>query len=171
MRLTDLRHVNVSTQDRTLSPRGDFVLVRRKLELEDRGPNKIVAVDWQRNPKHGLKRGVVVAVGPGDRLFPMICRPCTLNPEQGNGSTYRLESAKNWRCHWCGNPLEFLRNPQTDKVIVWRASMNVKPGDEVLYWREPMNDVRIDNEDTVFLHEEQHIVAVLEEGSHGEKES
>lgn len=169
MRLTDFRHVNVDTTDRTLTPRGDFVLVRRKLELEDRGPNKIVAVDWQRNPKHGLKRGVVVVVGPGDRLFMVRCSAARRNHPDTAMSEYRLESAKNWKCRECGAPLEFMTNPQTGKLVVWRASMNVKAGDEVLYWREPMNDVRIDNEDTVFLHEEQHIVAVLEEGSYGEE--
>lgn len=169
MRLTDFRHVNVDTTDRTLTPRGDFVLVRRKLELEDRGPNKIVAVDWQRNPKHGLKRGVVVAVGPGDRLFPVRCPDAWKNHPGIGSDFYRLESAKNWHCHECGAPLEFMTNPQTGKPVVWRASMDVKPGDEVLYWREPMNDARIDNEEMVFLHLEQHILAVLEEGSYGKE--
>ena len=46
--------------------------------------------------------------------------------------------------------------------------MHVKPGDEVIYTRVPANNVRLNQqysfsrEEYVFLHEEQHVVAVIE---------
>lgn len=42
------------------------------------------------------------------------------------------------------------------------AAMQVAPGDEVLYTRAPANDVYIEGRPYVFLHEEQHIYAVVE---------
>lgn len=42
-----------------------------------------------------------------------------------------------------------------------RAKMNVKPGDTVLYWRNPPNDHEEDGQKRTILHEEQHIAAVI----------
>jgi hypothetical protein len=47
--------------------------------------------------------------------------------------------------------------------VVVRVPMSVQVGDEILYWRSPANDVKIDGQEYVFLHEEQHLVAVLEQ--------
>jgi co-chaperonin GroES (HSP10) len=44
-----------------------------------------------------------------------------------------------------------------------RAPMNVKPGDQVLYQRAPANVVSFDGVEYDLLHEEQHILAVLEQ--------
>ncbi len=44
-----------------------------------------------------------------------------------------------------------------------RFDMGVEVGDVVLYPRVPANDVRINGEEHTLLHEEQHILAVIEE--------
>jgi co-chaperonin GroES (HSP10) len=43
-----------------------------------------------------------------------------------------------------------------------RAEMNVHAGDEVVYPRVPANDVVINGEEYTFLHEEQHVLAIVE---------
>lgn len=43
-----------------------------------------------------------------------------------------------------------------------RIPMNVDVGDEILYRRAPANDICIDGQEYTFLHEEQHILAVIE---------
>lgn len=43
-----------------------------------------------------------------------------------------------------------------------RLPIHVEPGDEVIYTRCPDNDVRINGGEYTFLHEEQHIFAVVE---------
>lgn len=42
-----------------------------------------------------------------------------------------------------------------------RAKMNVRPGDTVLYWRNPPNDHEEDGQKRTIVHEEQSIAAVL----------
>lgn len=113
-----VNYANVDEALEAIRPLGDFVLVERiDAQVQDealiRLPSSAIHAD-----RPGIRRGRVLAVGPGDRL--------------PDGS---------------------------------RAPMGVKVGDEILYSRAPANGILIDGRETVFLHEEQHIEAVLEEAS------
>lgn len=56
-----------------------------------------------------------------------------------------------------------LVGPGDRKADGSRFEMGVEVGDIVLYPRVPANDVRINGEEHTLLHEEQHILAVVEE--------
>lgn len=88
--------------------------------------------DSARNPREGNRRGVVISCGPGDRVHPR---------------------------HVVHNALRQLAHGTTN---VPRHPMHVKPGDEIIYARVPANDIRIDGQEYMFLHEEQHILCVIE---------
>lgn len=44
-----------------------------------------------------------------------------------------------------------------------RHPMHVKVGDKIAWWRCPANEVRLNGKDYTFLHEQQHICAVIGE--------
>ena len=111
-------HMDIPCELEHLTPLYDFVLVKRLKDKECTESGLVWLPDNARNPEQGLRRGVVLKVGPGDK-----------HPAGG------------------------------------RLPMNAAPGDEIVYPRVPANDIRLNGEEYVFLHEEQHILAVIERNS------
>lgn len=70
-------HPSIETQLESLTPLGDFVLVRRMPDA----PRGLIEVPLSaREPERGLRRGMVVRVGMGDRRpdggrHPMYVKP------------------------------------------------------------------------------------------------
>jgi co-chaperonin GroES (HSP10) len=118
-----LRNPNIETDLARLTPLYDFVLVERINDPDTR--SMVVIPDRYRIPDTGLRVGVVVAIGRGDKNI-------------ASDSLLR------------------------DKV---RHPMNIGCGDRVVYPRVPANDVMINGRQYTFLHEQQHILAVLENQS------
>lgn len=140
------RNANVITSPDEVNPYGDLVLVRRLPEDDIRG--RIFLPNGSANPDKGLRRGVVVSAGPGDKLLLVVCVPC--------GTTrVRVLDAPWGSCEYCGSTEAKVLDQR-------RAPMHAKVGDEVIYTRVPANEIDIDNVTHTFLHEEQHILAVIE---------
>jgi len=139
-------HPNIPAELADVRPFGDFVLVRRE---PDHGENIIIDPNWKKNPAQGIKRGTVMSCGPGDPSRLWQCKRCDYCL---GVSTVKAPKP----CPRC--------NSKTDWKYIGRARhpMHVEPGDEVLYSRAPANDVVIGDREYVFLHEEQHILAVVE---------
>lgn len=139
---------NIPVELEHLKPLGDFVLVKRLPDHDKQG--RIWLPGNRKNPELGLRRGVVVACGPGDAKYFFRCLEC----HAVHAGTKRAPGD----CEWCGgNNWEFASDIGTQ-----RHEMNVSPGDHILYTRAPANDVRLNGEEYTFLHEEQHPYAVLE---------
>jgi hypothetical protein len=98
-----------------------------------------------------------VAVGPGDAMQMFHC-------ECGTSCFRTLLAAATRgfpRCEKCGESMQIVVAVKPPA----RAPMHVSVGDEILYDRSPANDVSINGEEHCFLHEEQHVLAVLEHQS------
>jgi co-chaperonin GroES (HSP10) len=145
-------HPNVKAAIERLNPVGDFVLVKRAPEL----PRLVIAPQW-RNPRPEVKRGLVVAIGPGDQVAELCCVECgsrkdvLVEQATPDGSCAMRKGAG--RCE-CGGAYELAG--------VGRAEMHVEPGDLILYQRAPANNCVVDGEEYVLLHESLHILAVIE---------
>lgn len=151
---------NITADLEKLTPAGDFILVKRIPDADRSGLIWIPAT--ARNKEAGLRRGTVVAVGKGDRVFMCLCSECGSVADRV--IRMKLEPARigpdriNYtlgKCHTCGGSFSHSEH-------AGYAEMNVKPGDEIVYTRSPANDVQIGGDAYTFLHEEQHIVAVIE---------
>ncbi len=105
---------NVPAEIARVRPIGDFVVVRRLMEPTQRDSGLYLPPAVANRPT-GNRRGVVLAIGPGDRM--------------ADGS---------------------------------RRAMNVAVGDVVVYSRVPANEIRVDQEVYEIVHEEQHILCVVE---------
>jgi co-chaperonin GroES (HSP10) len=140
-----------------VKPTGDFVLIK-PLPNDDPLSRLWLPASVHRK-KMILKRGLVIAVGQGDSIVQLKCTECgkerarlaVLIPDRTADSRLPIKTGT---CKCGCSMVEVLGTS--------RAAMNVQAGDEILYWRSPANDVRINEEEYVFLHEEQHIVGVIE---------
>ena len=117
-----------------LIPLADMVLVERLPDAE-RSFGGLWLPETSRDKREGLRIGKVLAVGRGDRLR------FKYEPPEGLG--IKVEGELWWET---------------------RIPMNVRVGDRIIYVRVPDNDVRINGRDMVILREEQHVLAVLEDG-------
>jgi co-chaperonin GroES (HSP10) len=152
-----LRHPGVNATVEQVHPMGDFVVVKPLLE-DERTPGGIFLPDNLRAPERGLRRGLVVAVGKGDPLITWQCSCGSMKRTIVWSNGHDTTGAPG-DCEACG---------KDDLVIVMtsHASMEVRPGDEVIYPRVPANMARIGDTDYVFLREEQHAWAVIERNQH-----
>lgn len=152
------RSRNVQAPVEALKLMGDLCLVK-PAPLEKEG--SIVIPESARSPKGQMLQGVVVATGPGDRLIYLHCRECS------DGVLQPIAARLPRECRNCGqNPAVWrvVGEPLTEcQKPVFRRKMGVKVGDRVLYWRSPANEVMVDGERYEILHEEQMIVAVIED--------
>jgi co-chaperonin GroES (HSP10) len=147
--------ISIDVQPEMVRPSGDFVLVRR-LDLEPAGvwvPRRSQRAMMQ------LRLGLVVAVGPGDPVVTLRCSSCGKERDRigvlrHTHADHLREPVRTGTCS-CGET-------ECEVVKSGRAPMQVRVGDRVLYWRSPANDVVIGGQRYIFLHEEQHIVAVVE---------
>jgi len=157
-----LRHVGVDSPIEHVRPLGDFVLVRPlKLDAETYS-GALVLPESARIPERGLRRGVVVACGPGDKAMGLRCNDCMADytstlKQIGESQIFAASS-----CPRCGSTTRHWIVNQYLEIVETRRPMHVKPGDTVVYPRVPANGARIGNEDLVLLHEQQHILAVIE---------
>ena len=157
-----------------LKPLGDFVLVQplsqdEQLKMEDRhiAPSPIQMTKDGRyvsNRPRGLRYGRVVAMGAGDRSIVLICKSCRI-------MQYRIErgqESKKWRCSDCGSfdlCAATVSDADGGHLFIDRAPMNCTLGDVVAFHRVPANEISINGQEFVMCHEEQHIVAVLDQDS------
>lgn len=153
---------SITTDLAALKPLHDFVLI----EPFDAAPGTLI-IDpgvkmtkdyrWVSPRPRGPRYGTVVAVGAGDRLIGFCCLSC-------NTTTDRIETAKRFTCHVCGEPLHVLQGIfHGGGLAISRADMHVKPGDVVLYNQRPANEVVLNGKKYTLHHEEQDILAVIEE--------
>lgn len=148
-----------------VTPLHDFVIVRYLGSANERASGLILDPGNMRvtgdhrikvNRTTGNRLGVVVACGKGDRLLKFYCPSCKCE-------SWRLEAAKRRKCICCKGDLETYTH-LGGQQICGRARMHVHPGDTVIYPQIPTNDFTCgDGELYTFCHEEQHILAVLEE--------
>lgn len=142
---------NVNISPESVQPLGDFVLVRRLLNEDKIG--SIFLLTGKNNDKRELWRGVVVACGLGDALLNLECANC----ESQKQMVAQVAKERGFgKCDICGFTELKLRSQDS------RVAMNVKVGDEILFARAPANDIDFNGAAHVFLHEEQHIYAVIE---------
>lgn len=151
-----LREVGISVPVESVHPVGDLVLVKPEPESEKVG--HIFLPETARDKERGTRRGTVVACGPGDRAPLFECRDCGLPYAStmeriGEGETFKVAS-----CPYCGCSDRYLHA----RELAEARAMHVKPGDTVIFPRVPANRVVIDGEEMVFLHEQQHVLAVIE---------
>lgn len=123
------------------------MLIKRLLD-EDKTASGLILPTGTGNDDHKPWRGVIVACGPGDKMFELQCSDC------GALRTWNTtRSASDCECG-SGN-FSVVRDDL-------RVPMGVKVGDEVLFSRSPANEIYIGGELHVAVHEEQHIIMVLE---------
>jgi hypothetical protein len=148
---------SVSTEMEAMKPLGDFVLVK-PLPIDDPLSRLWLPISVKRTIMQ-LKLGLVVAAGDGDRLITLRCKAC--GTERSRLAQLGFTHAEHLRA-----PIKTSRcscgESAVDLVGETRAAMNVQVGDEIIYWRSPANDCFINGVEYVFLHEEQHIVAVVD---------
>jgi co-chaperonin GroES (HSP10) len=149
---------SVRAEMSNLKPMGDYVLVKR---LENDNPIEGLWLPKRvQKEVRQLRRGTVVAVGFGDPFIRLRCLKChlcrnrlaLLKQSHREGQREPIETGK---CKCGSREYEIVSTGL-------HAPMEVKLGDQVLYWRSPANDVRINGQEYVMLHEEQHLVAILE---------
>lgn len=174
-----LREVSIDYAPESIQLMGDFVLVKPDAPLAMQGTIEIPDSAIAAQKEYGLQRGKVVACGPGDRVIWFVCADCgmdytsTLDPRpEGDPNCgavrviYAVASCP--RCgsssrsalldSWCGfHGVVHHGNERCNRP------MHVKPGDTVIFPRVPANRVMIRGEEFVMLHEEQHVLAVIEE--------
>lgn len=159
-----------------LMPLGDFVLVEPlssddELKLESfagEGDKPVVLFSpgvhetkdgrWRQDRPRGNRLGRVVAVGKGDQMVGLYCADCLAVSLR----VVRSDTDHKRGVCECGGRRLTLANG--DLVAhVERAEMYVKAGDVVLFPRVPANEITINDREYVFLHHEQHVLAVIEE--------
>lgn len=167
-------------------PMGDMVLVKRLPDPEESAggihiPESSRNENRPKDPKERVRRGVVVATGPGDTSFHYQCSGCEngrayLTPtsfhKRGAEVTSLKLVTKCWNCGACDwKPVGYdIQNDifTTDSTRWYSASnryarpMHVKIGDIILWERRPQNECSINGQEFTLLHEEQSILAVLE---------
>ena len=160
---------NIELDIEALQPMGDFVLVRQIRPDEGliAAPGRRPTEDgrWVDADPSGLRRGGVLAVGPGDPLVTLRCLAC--GAERTKRALMAFTHMMSIRAEIA---MGVCRCGEKQAMVVGesRRQMGVEVGDEVLYTRVPANNVRLNSQysfcrdEYVFLHEEQHIFAVIE---------
>lgn len=155
-----LRYPETSATVEQLRPLGDLVLVRPLPEEEKIG--SVVLPDNARTPERGLRRGKVIAAGPGDRAFHFKCDECfadySSTVHSDDGKVFAVSA-----CPRCGSKERSLYlSVANEEPHSSRRPMHVKPGDTVIYPRVPSGGVMINGAECFLIHEEQHVLAVIE---------
>lgn len=157
-----------------LRPLGDFVLVKPFQSAT--GSDLIIDPKTQRtkdgrwrlqNRETGNRFGTVIAVGAGDQMVTLWCLTCWGK----SGAKPRLlridQSVKRGNCSRCSAELHAIGAGWTASgdvaAQITHAPMHVSPGDTVIFPRVPANEVVINGEEYVLLHEESQIYGVVEE--------
>jgi co-chaperonin GroES (HSP10) len=140
-----------------LTPLADMVLVRR-LPDEETTHGGLIVPGVARNKREGLRVGLVLRVGMGDTW--------RVPYDQWSKSAYPRDNSVTIHVMPIMNiaPCDHITGVDETPVreVSGRWTMQVKPGDRVVYSRVEENNVNINGEDLVLLREEQHVLAVLE---------
>lgn len=162
-----LRYVGVEHPPESVRPMGDFVLVRPCEPDMETYSGLLEIPENARQPDRGLRMGVVVATGPGDQVAIWICPQCggfqytVITSETDNAGRHHVVYGAPGKCD--GPPFDTIPcGGEFELIGTSRAPMFCSVGETVLYPRVPANVVRINGEELIFLHEEQHVLAVLE---------
>jgi co-chaperonin GroES (HSP10) len=159
-------HPDIQTKIENIRPIGDFVLVKRLPDEEETVgglliPSRYRNEDRPRNPRQSIRRGVIVAAGPGDKGLLWKCGACGVEKfmapsgKQYKGEDYMTYAIRS-RCE-CGK-----RDWTPVADVKAYANMDATVGDIVLYQRWENNIVRINNEEYTLLHEQSQVIAVEE---------
>lgn len=163
---------------------GDQVLVRCLGTADKQGSIHIPASAQEGRKIHQsggdyLHRGEVVLVGPGDKMIWFSCNDCQarqqviadkLFPYDHERQSATVVSGK-VKCAACGSRSVDIWDRGDSTAIPTRAEMHVSVGDTILY--ESRRDAKLqarrfpslgglDEDQYVILHEEQHVLAVIE---------
>jgi chaperonin GroES len=125
------QYLNYSPQD--IRPLGDRVLVR---DLPDQEKIDSIWLPQGHARDNGLRFGVVVAIGKGDKWLD---------------------------CGWPAGKPEPVLKALADGLE--RLPMDVKPGDKILYDQRKEAEVFIDGERFTLIHQQQSIIGILESES------
>lgn len=133
------------------------------------------------NRPRGNRYGEVLACGDGDLMVGLQCSKCGRSRMRiAYIDATRIRAA----CPDCAGEMRTLTfcpayveyDPEREtveqastrakaippKTYTKRAEMFVHPGDIVVYPQVPANEIEINSEKLVFLHQEQHVLAVIE---------
>jgi co-chaperonin GroES (HSP10) len=158
----------VAADPADIKPLGDCVLVKRIPDGQRTASGLIWLPNYRNkpNPSQGPRRGLVVAVGPGDVAVCLVCS----NARCEHVDVVALASVEQGvkKCPECGDTRRIVATE--GEALKRRIAMGVSVGDEVIYDRTPANDISINGEEYVFVHEEQHLLAVIERVPPNEKE-
>lgn len=164
----------ISADLEAIRPLGDFVLVR---PLSDEEGGKLTGTSlaelsslsefhmtadyrYRWNRPRGNRFGRVIAAGPGDRMVGLMCPRCY------QVSGFRLVHIdavrKRASCRECGSEMKTAFHPDFEGPVTVSAPMYCAPGDIVVFPQVPANEIEINGEKLIFLHQEQHVLAVLE---------
>jgi co-chaperonin GroES (HSP10) len=153
----------------TIQPLGDLVLVRRLPDADS--VHGILIPESARNKKRGddndihgsLRRGIVVALGPGDKLLQFKCPDCgevagaTMRPESARSATL-VPRTPNKKCG-CGVSTKWQFATGEPEVY---CEMEPAIGNEVIFERWGSSQFDIDGVEYSLIHEEQSILGVIE---------
>jgi co-chaperonin GroES (HSP10) len=146
----------MTSEAQSVHPLGDYVLVK---PIGDGLLNSrfILIPGAVLDESLELRKGLVIACGPGDKTYIFACVRCGKEflrlgtPPEWQDRVDRIDSPE--ECDECrGIEFRFVRTG--------RAPMYTKPGDQVIFGRA--GDVELDGEQYHIVHEEQHIWAVLD---------
>lgn len=163
--------IDTNTEVSSFRLLGDQVLVEPQ-ENPERFDNFNGVLYLPQKPERGkgefFHSGRVVSCGPGDKIREGKVRP------DGSRAVYAAPEQECADCKGIGateaKSPRFLFAPiyvdcpacHGTAKVPGRWPIHVKPGDLVLYERRPWAEVELDRKRYVILHEEQHIVAVIE---------
>ena len=157
------QHYSYVTAPESIRPIYDRCLVRDIPDAEFQG--SIVIPESARNNDSGLRLGIVVAVGNGDRWLEKGFRPGASEPRRA--AVVVCECGHHEKMHdryGCG----LITGEAEDTVVCECATFNprlpmeVEPGDKICYDRRRECELFIDGERYSLIHQEQSIFAVLE---------
>lgn len=125
-----------------------------------------------------LHRGEVLAVGPGDRLVYFWCDNCGTQEQRLVDRLWKTadsvtQVSKVPKCRFCGfgtHTLHDFNHTERTAALTSRAPLGCKVGDVILYERRRdamlkstrFPSLGLEDEMLLILHDEQHVLAVLE---------
>ncbi len=155
---------NISGDPATVRCLGDFVLVRPFPPADliiNPGVKMTQDKRWRQDRDKGNRTGEVIAVGPGDKMVELMCNDCCKfwwRAVHADSTKIRLA------CDVCGgDKITMLAYGDMSFAQVYRADMDVQVGDIVVFPQVPANEIEINGEKLVFLHQECHVLAVIED--------
>lgn len=160
----------IEAQIENLTPLHDFVLVK-PMEPTDTvlksGLHMTADKRWRSDRPKGLRYGTVVRVGRGDRSFIMKCPKCfSCSADILDFIKFGIVGRIGGKSPYCYNCASLLVPAELESIDdtpsgEYRAPMHCKVGDVVIFPRTPNNEMELDGEPYVWLHEEGQVLAIM----------